>query len=140
VRAEALARSLERQQNGGVLKPAKLGGKDAPANPYETMWTGAPLRAGRDAHSVSVDLSSASYKGATVHAVKYAWPMGDDGDTCCPQVAVTGQNEERVSACIPGSCPIFSKSHQLPANPFFAAVTVTGAGKCKCGAPQVYDA
>ena len=72
----------------------------------------------------------------TVHAVRYAWPLGDDGDTCCPSHAVTGQAP--TAACAPGSCSIYSSKTELPANPFFALVT--SGGKCECPSPQKCDA
>jgi hypothetical protein len=35
------------------------------------------------AGTVDVDLSGMAAQGLTeVHAVRYAWPLGDDGDTC----------------------------------------------------------
>ena len=35
-----------------------------------------------------------------------------------------------------GSCPIITKTHSLPANPFYANVE---GGKCKCLPPQKCD-
>ena len=90
-------------------------------------------------YTVTMDLSAALVSSAgegTVHAVRYAWPLGDDGDTCCPSHAVTGQAP--TAACAPGSCSIYSSKTELPANPFFARVT--SGGKCECPSPQKCDA
>ena len=62
------------------------------------------------------------------------WPLGGDGDTCCPGADVAAG----LSVCVPAACPLLSAKAQLPANPFFA--TVTAAGKCSCEAPQKCDA
>jgi len=65
---------------------------------------------------------------------RYAWPLGDDGDTCCPGADVA----QGLTVCKPAACPILSEKSQLPANPFFAVVQPSG--KCSCEAPQVCDA
>jgi len=111
----------------------------APPNPYATIWTAAPVGSAPtgNPHDVVLDLSAPRLAGAIVHAVRYAWPLGDDGDTCCPDATVTG--DHKVTACVPGSCPILSRSSQLPANPFFARINV-GNGKFSCEPPQVCDA
>jgi hypothetical protein len=64
---------------------------------------------------------------------RYAWPLGSDGDTCCPGADVAAG----FTVCAPANCPILAKASQLPANPFFATVA---DGKCACEAPQVCSA
>jgi hypothetical protein len=105
----------------------------APSNIFETLWYAAPLKAGAAAGTVEVDLTGMTAQHLTeIHAIRYAWPLGGDGDTCCPGADVS----LGLSACVPGACPLLSEMSQLPANPFFA--TVTG-GKCACEAPTVCD-
>jgi hypothetical protein len=44
-----------------------------------------------------------------VHAVRYAWPLGGDGDTCCPGADVAAG----LSVCVPANCPILSAKSQV---------------------------
>ena len=37
---------------------------------------------------------------------------------------------------MPGSCPLITATHSLPANPFYANIV---AGRCKCLPPQKCD-
>eukprot|EP00937_MAST-01D_sp_MAST-1D-sp2_P001328 g1328.t1 len=142
-RAGAARRGVRRTR---ARRAAGLGESEseinAPRNPFEAIWQPAPLVAGSggsgNGNSVAIDLAAAGLAGAEVHAVRYAWPLGDDGDTCCPQASVTGNGDTVVAPCVPGSCPLLSAKSQLPANPFFARLT--DAGKCECAAPQVCDA
>lgn len=136
---QARGRQLADQQAHGrqlakdIISLKKLGPR-SPRNPFETMWTAAPVKA-NDQYSAILDLSGVEFKDKEILAIRYAWPLGGDGDTCCPQTDVSGP--VRLSACIPGSCPILSKEAQLPANPFFARIK---HGKCKCEAPQICNA
>ena len=121
----------------------QLQGPSAPDNPYQTLWRAAPVRSGPDAHSATVDLSALGGAGAVVYAVRYAWPLADNGDTCCPQASVSGNPHAAGGAnqpCTPGACPLLTKNSQLPANPFFASVTQDGKRTCVCPAPQVCSA
>ena len=68
-----------------------------------------------------------------VHAVRYAWPLGNAGDTCCPGADVAAG----LTVCAPANCPLFTNDNSLPANPFFARIE---HGKCTCRKPQVCDA
>ena len=95
------------------------------------LWTAVPVTKGSRKGEAELDLSVLG-DATNVHAVRYAWPLGDDGDTCCPGADVAAG----YTVCAPGSCPILSEKSQLPANPFFAAVS---NGKCSCEAPQVCD-
>ena len=65
-------------------------------------------------------------------AIRYGWPLGGNGDTCCPFKTVMDGYEP----CVPGSCPIITATNSLPANPFYA--TLEG-GKCHCMAPQTCE-
>ena len=124
----------------------------SPDFPYTSMWRPAPLKASAGAtipagissrvsstsststsSSVQVDLSGPEFQGRTPIAVRYAWPLASaqGDDTCCPTAAVLAGR----GVCIPGNCPLYSDTSELPANPFFATID-RGAGKCKCRAPQ----
>ena len=137
LRARAVKEALEQRQDTDLSEErlgSSLGVPRAPANVFETLWFAAPLKAGGQKGTVSVDLSQMEAAGFTqLHAVRYAWPLGDDGDTCCPDYAVA----QGLEVCVPANCPLLSAKSQLPANPFFS--TVQG-DKCKCEAPQVCDA
>lgn len=130
-------RELARQRSLAIQRGLEV--PQAPQNPYEAIWTAAAVVAvkGSD-NSVAVDLSGLA-PNARVLSVRYGWPLGDQGDTCCPEATVTGATQERVAPCVPASCPLLTKTAQLPANPFFATV-VEGTGKCSCEAPQVCNA
>jgi hypothetical protein len=126
-------RSLAAQQGTlGITVP------QAPQNPFEAIWTAAPVSSHPDGTSVVVDLKSLA-QGAQVRAVRYGWPLGDQGDTCCPQETVSGPSVSRIAPCIPAACPLLSAKAQLPANPWFARISAT-TGKCSCEPPQHCDA
>ena len=72
--------------------------------------------------------------GGVLSALRYAWPLFDDGDTCCPDLASTRGH----AACIPANCPVKLSDSLLPGNPFYASITPSG--KCACLAPQSCDA
>ena len=102
------------------------------ANVFEMLWVAAPVRPGSGQGTVQLDISGLGER-TQLHAVRYAWPLGGDGDTCCP-----GQDAQQgFSVCTPGACPILATKSQLPANPFFARVK--SDGKCSCEAPQQCD-
>jgi|EP01046_Picozoa_sp_COSAG06_P047590 hypothetical protein len=44
--------------------------------------------------------------------------------------------EQGKEPCVPGSCPLITATHSLPANPFYANIV---AGRCKCLPPQKCD-
>ena len=108
-----------------------------------TMPTVRPRRAARGAAGASdawvlVDIISASATSVTLDlarldgknplALRYAW--GNTRDSCCPP----GLNA--TQRCVPGSCPIFDLTSNLPATPFTAHIE---GGKCQCIAPQRCD-
>ena len=114
-----------------------------------SLWVSAPLVAktvrsaggggwqGRQpAPATQQTLTAKLNATSTPLAVRYGWPLGvggvEQGDTCCPFKTVTDGREP----CVPGSCPIITKTHSLPANPFYANVE---GGKCKCLPPQKCD-
>lgn len=97
-------------------------------------------RPGVDDDDVLVAVADLSVlKGATPLAVRLGWPLfsqrvGTSDDGCCTsQQTMLGQ-----APCIPGNCPLYSDASELPANPFFAAITADGM--CACEAPQRCDA
>jgi hypothetical protein len=91
--------------------------------------------AGPDGASAVLTLPPPPPPGTGVlRAVRYGWPLSNEGDTCCPNKNVTGGLE----VCIPGNCPVKTARTFLPANPFYA--NVTAGGKCACLKPQVCDA
>ena len=97
----------------------------------------APLVASSSSKStVTVDLSK--LQGLKPLAVKLAWVLFDapdqSADTCCPGHAA----QNGLAVCLPGNCPLYSETSELPANPFYAAIGEDG--KCKCLAPQTCDA
>jgi hypothetical protein len=93
------------------------------------MWLPAAAAAGQSAGSVLLSLPLGA--GEAPLALRYGWPLTDEGDTCCPDKASTSG----LSACMPGACPVKSGSSWLPGNPFYA--NLTAGGKCVCLEPQV---
>ena len=92
---------------------------------------GEPQKHGKQLQQFVVDL--APLKGSQLLAVRYAWPLSSNGDTCCPASRViTGRQP-----CVPASCPIITSKHALPANPFYA--TLNAKGRCQCETPTVCD-
>jgi sialate O-acetylesterase len=116
---------------GAASAAACLNGSGAMAN-----WFAAPLALSGAAvgsvQKLSVDLGA--LHGKQPQAIRYGWPLSRGADTCCPAKAV----RSGLEPCVPGSCPIITATHALPANPFYA--TISAAGKCECMAPQVCDA
>lgn len=108
-----------------------MAGPSPSENVFEMLWAAVPVSKGGGKGEVVLDLGALGDKN-NVHAVRYAWPLGDDGDTCCPGADVSAG----FTVCTPANCPILSAQAQLPANPFFATVA---DGKCTCAAPQVCD-
>ena len=92
------------------------------------MWAPAPVRLGSAPGTAVLALANVS-----AAAVRYAWPLTDHGDTCCPGRDVAMGH----AACIPGSCPLLSSPSYLPANPFYAALR---GNRCVCTLPQTCDA
>jgi hypothetical protein len=87
--------------------------------------------------AVEVDMSAAPWlAGREPLAIRLGWPLFgipySPADTCCPTATVQAGR----GVCIPGNCPLYSETSELPANPFFAEVS---GGKCKCMPPQVCD-
>ena len=123
-----------RQRAARTALAAKLGVSVPRPGPnvFATLWTAAPLKAGSKKGTVEVDLSALG-AATDVHAVRYAWPLAGDGDTCCPGADVSAG----LTVCTPANCPLLSAKSQLPANPFFAKITA--AGKCACELPQICD-
>lgn len=111
-------------------------------NLYRQQWAPAPLAPGSDPASVMVDLSVPRLHGAEPLAVRYAWPLfdgfhGPTADTCCP----TRSLQDGHGPCLPGSCPLYTATSELPANPFFATVVGSGVeARCRCMAPQSCEA
>jgi hypothetical protein len=118
-------------------------------NPFERQWQVVPLRApaaaaveGKadkaDTTSVDVDMGAAPWlAGREPLAIRLGWPLFgipySPADTCCPTATVQAGR----GVCIPGNCPLYSETSELPANPFFAQIK---GGKCECPAPQVCSA
>jgi len=120
-----------------MLAAAIKGRQPKPSNPYASQWIAVPLTVGGDspAGTVSATADLALLKGRYPHAIRLAWPLGGttvghDDDMCCvSQAAGDGK-----AVCVPGNCPLYSATSELPANPFFASIASTG--KCACLAPQ----
>jgi hypothetical protein len=88
--------------------------------------------------AVAVDLSGPRLAGKEPLAVRLAWPLaggtrGEVSDTCCPTRVI----QYGHGICLPGNCPLYTASSNLPANPFFAVIS---GGKCRCAPPQVCNA
>jgi len=98
------------------------------------LWLPAPAAAGADGASAVLTLPPPPPAGGALAAVRYGWPLSNEGDTCCPLLNVTKGWE----VCIPGNCPVKGATSFLPGNPFYA--NITAAGKCACLRPQRCDA
>merc|ERR1712034_271744 len=97
------------------------------------LWAPAPLRMGSGAQpTLLVDLHGLAMGPSGALAVRYAWPLAQGADTCCPSKLV----QDGRMPCVPGACPILTIKRALPANPFYA--TLDG-GKCRCMLPQMCD-
>ena len=87
------------------------------ANPFQRQWHATPLiQSPMDKSAVTVDLSK--LQGLTPLAARLAWVLFDEpdqtADTCCPgHAAQIGR-----AVCMPGNCPLYSATSELPANPF----------------------
>jgi hypothetical protein len=111
-----------------------LAGADCLAGGAEALWVPAAAAEGDDGATVLLTVPAPPAAGGVLSALRYAWPLFDDGDTCCPDLASTRGH----AACIPANCPIKLARSLLPGNPFYARITP--AGKCACLAPQTCDA
>ena len=111
-----------------------LGAAGGDCRTQASLWSPVPAAVGADGASVVLQLTAAQRAGGTPAAVRYAWPLGDDGSGCCPSVNVT----KGLQACTPAGCPLKSSDSLLPGNPVYAEITA--AGKCQCTPPQVCDA
>jgi len=106
------------------------------ANPFQRQWHATPLiQSPTDKSAVTVDLSK--LQGLTPLAARLAWVLFDEpdqtADTCCPgHAAQVGR-----AVCLPGNCPLYSATSELPANPFCksrlptASATVRPGFDCK---------
>jgi hypothetical protein len=94
------------------------------------LWLPAAAVAGGDGRSAVLTLPPPPPSGGVLSALRYGWPLSNEGDTCCPFLNVT----RGLQVCIPGNCPIKTATTFLPGNPFYA--NITSAGKCACLAPQ----
>ena len=72
--------------------------------------------------TVEVDLTVLKER-TNIHAVRYAWPLGDDGDTCCPGADVAAG----LRVCTPAACPILSAKAQAGAFTGSSAGSSTGS-------------
>lgn len=94
------------------------------------------------ANELTADLSSLG--GATPTALRYAYGTGGWGAPFINRMCCGPTVDVSLQPCPMGSCPLHSAA--LPANPLSALpgvpflAEITGAGKCKCVAPQVCDA
>jgi len=79
-------------------------------NIFQMLWTAVPVAKGAAKGTVELDLTVLGER-TNVHSVRYAWPLGDDGDTCCPGADVAAG----FTVCTPANCPILSERSQLPA-------------------------
>ena len=99
------------------------------------LWSPVPAIPGTEGGAVTLSLTPAQISAAasgSLVAVRYAWPLGDRGDTCCPSSNVTNG----LQVCAPGSCPIKTATSLLPGNPFYAMLV---SRRCACNAPQLCD-
>jgi hypothetical protein len=110
-----------------------------PLAPCAKQWQPAALQmlgGPSSSTSVAVDISQGTLKGRTPIAIRLGWPLGMGhikSDICNPTSAVQAGYG---GAHIPGSCPLYSATSNLPANPFYATII---SGKCQCLKPQTCD-
>jgi hypothetical protein len=113
---------------------AAPGGGDCLGEEHLGLWVPAAAAAGSDGASAVLTLPPAPPSGGVLAALRYGWPLSNEGDTCCPLLSVT----RGLEVCIPANCPIKTATTFLPGNPFYA--NLTAAGKCACLEPQRCDA
>lgn len=94
------------------------------------LWRSAAAVAGSTPGTVELTLP---IPASTAAAVRYGWPLTDEGDTCCPFKTSTSG----LAVCVPGACPVKTGTSWLPGNPFYANITSNGV--CACLLPQVCD-
>jgi hypothetical protein len=97
------------------------------------LWLPAAAAAGADGASAVLTLLPPPPAGGGVAALRYGWPLSNEGDTCCPKYNVT----KGLEVCVPANCPVKGSRSFLPGNPFYANIT---GGKCACLHPQVCSA
>jgi hypothetical protein len=119
-----------------VCFSAAPGGADCLASDEQHLglWVAAPAVAGADGASAVLTLPPPPPSGGVLAAVRYGWPLSNEGDTCCPNTNVT----RGLQVCVPANCPVKLAATLLPGNPFYA--NITASGKCRCLRPQVCDA
>ena len=118
--ASQRARTLKAAFASGSIERVDVGvgvGWVPEANPFQRQWHATPLiQSPTDKSAVTVDLSK--LQGLTPLAARLAWVLFDEpdqtADTCCPgHAAQVGR-----AVCMPGNCPLYSATSELPANPF----------------------
>jgi hypothetical protein len=111
---------------------SSAGGTDCIADDerHLELWVPAFSVAGADGASAVLTLPAPPAAGGALAAVRYGWPLSNQGDTCCPLLNVT----KGLEVCIPANCPVKTAATFLPGNPFYA--NLTAAGKCACMRPQ----
>jgi len=108
---------------------SNAGGKDCLSEHAQKLWVACNAVAGSEGESVIITIPPAPSSGGTLSALRYAWPLSDSGDTCCPDKQYTSG----YAACIPANCPVKLSETYLPGNPFYASIV---DGACVCLAPQ----
>jgi len=114
---------------------SSAGGADCLSERAQALWLPCAAAAGADGSSVVLTVPAPPPAGGVLSALRYAWPLSDDGDTCCPDADYT----RGWAACVPALCPVKLSKTLLPGNPFYAAIDAT-SGRCKCLDPQTCDA
>jgi hypothetical protein len=104
-------------------------GNDCLTEHSQKLWVACNASVGPDGQSAIISIPSPPPAGGSLSALRYAWPLSDSGDTCCPDKKFTSG----YAACIPGNCPVKLSESFLPGNPFYASIT---GGACTCLAPQ----
>jgi len=93
---------------------SSAGGADCLSDKAEQLWLPCAAAAGADGASVVLTVPPPPKAGGVLSALRYAWPLSDDGDTCCPEALMTSGH----MACTPANCPIKLSKSFLPGNPF----------------------
>ena len=82
---QEVEQALQEQRSTDPAADAAVGtGVPSPSsNVFEMLWVAAPVTKGAKKGTVQLDLSALGER-TQLHSVRYAWPLGGDGDTCCP--------------------------------------------------------